>query len=178
MANLKGSRTEANLWAAFAGESQARNKYTYFASKAREEGYEHIGDIFQETADNETQHAKEWFKLLGGIEDTKTNLDHAAQGENYEWSDMYLTFAKEAKEEGFDGIAAKFKLVGDIEKQHEARYLEYLQSMKDNEVFTKPNEVCWQCEKCGHQHKSTDAPMKCPVCDHPKAFFKVAPKKG
>lgn len=177
MSNLKGSKTEANLWAAFAGESQARNKYTYFAAKAREEGYQHIAKIFTETAHNEQEHAEVWFKLLGGIEDTKSNLDHAAQGENYEWSDMYALFAKVATEEGFDSIAAKFKLVAQVEKEHEERYLSYLSDMKNSQVFSKPNEVTWICEECGHRHVGKEAPAKCPVCDHPKAYFQTVPKQ-
>ncbi|MBQ8474938.1 MAG: rubrerythrin family protein [Clostridia bacterium] len=168
---LKGSRTEANLHAAFAGESQARNKYTFYANKARDEGYRHIADIFEETAENERAHAEMWFKLLGSIGTTQDNLKRAAEGENFEWTDMYSQFEKEAREEGFDYIADLFKGVAEIEKQHEERYLKYLSDVSQNKVFEKDNEVEWKCMNCGHTHKGTKAPEICPVCAHTKSFF-------
>jgi len=170
---LKGSKTEQNLMAAFAGESQARNKYTYYASKAKKEGYEQIAAIFEETAGNEKEHAKMWFKLLhdDAIPDTKTNLRDAAEGENYEWTDMYAEFAKVAKEEGFDHIAYLFEEVGKIEKEHEARYLKLLGNIEDNMVFESENETIWICRNCGHIYKGTNAPEVCPVCAHPQSFF-------
>ena len=172
---LKGSRTEANLMAAFAGESQARNKYTYYASKAKKEGYEQIAAIFTETADNEKEHAKMWFKLLhgGSVPDTMENLKDAAAGENYEWTDMYAEFAKVAKEEGFDRIAYLFEAVGKIEKEHEERYLKLLANVKDSLVFSKDGEAIWKCRNCGHIVIGKQAPELCPVCKHPKAFFEV-----
>ena len=174
MANLKGSKTEANLQTAFAGESMARNKYTYFASKARKDGYVQIAKIFEETANNEKEHAKIWFKLLnGGIDDTAANLKAAAEGENYEWTDMYATFAKEAREEGFDDIAFLFEKVGEIEKEHEARYLKLLANVEKGEVFAKSEKVVWQCSNCGYIHEGEKAPEVCPVCAHPKAFFQI-----
>jgi rubrerythrin len=174
MANLKGSKTEANLMTAFAGESQARNKYTYYASKAKKEGYVQIANLFQETADNEKEHAKIWFKLLhGGIADTATNLKDAAAGENYEWTDMYATFAKEAREEGFDEIAALFEGVAAIEKEHEKRYLALLDNVEKKAVFEKAEIVVWQCANCGHIHVGTTAPEVCPVCAHPQAYFQM-----
>ncbi len=175
MANLKGTRTEANLMAAFAGESQARNKYTYYASKARKEGYEQIAAIFEETAANEKEHAKIWFKLLhdGDIPDTATNLEDAANGENYEWTDMYDKFAKEAKEEGFDRIAYLFEAVGKIEKEHEERYRKLLANVKGELVFSKDNDAIWQCINCGHIVIGKKAPAACPVCAHPQSFFQV-----
>lgn len=172
---LKGSKTEANLMTAFAGESQARNKYTFFASKAKSEGYEQIAAIFQETADNEKEHAKMWFKLLNGgeIQDTASNLKAAAEGENYEWTDMYDEFAKTAKEEGFNHIAYLFQEVGKIEKEHEARYLKLLEKVKDGKVFEAGEVKIWKCRNCGHIVVGTKAPEVCPVCSHPKAFFEI-----
>ena len=172
---LKGSKTEKNLMTAFAGESQARNKYTYFASKAKKEGYEQIAAIFQETADNEKEHAKMWFKLLNGgeISDTATNLKAAADGENYEWTDMYAEFAKTAKEEGFDHIAFLFEEVAKIEKEHEQRYLKLLENVKDGKVFEAGEVKIWKCRNCGHIVVGTKAPDICPVCSHPKAYFEI-----
>ena len=168
---LKGSRTEENLKTAFAGESQARNKYTYFASKAKKDGYEQIAAIFEETANNEKEHAKIWFKLLKGIGNTIQNLEEAANGENYEWTDMYANFAKDAKEEGFNDIAKLFEGVAAIEKEHEERYRKLLDNINKNTVFSSNNEEIWQCSNCGHSVKSKNAPDLCPVCNHPKAFF-------
>lgn len=177
MKTLKGSKTEANLMTAFAGESQARNKYTYYASKAKKEGFEQIAKLFQETADNEKEHAKIWFKLLhDGIAGTAENLADAAAGENYEWTDMYATFAKEAKEEGFDKIAFLFEAVGRIEKEHEERYRALLKNVEENKVFAKEGEVVWICSNCGHIHVGKNAPEVCPVCDHPKAYFQLVAK--
>lgn len=173
MKDLKGTKTEQNLQTAFAGESQARNKYTFFSKVAAKEGYEQIGAIFAETADNERMHAKLWFEYLGGIGDTAANLKAAAAGENYEWTDMYKTFAEEAKAEGFDEIAAKFALVADIEKTHEERYNKLLENLKDGKVFLKDGTVIWKCRVCGHIHVGKNAPEVCPVCKHPKAFFEV-----
>lgn len=170
---LKGSKTEKNLQAAFAGESQARNKYTYFASKAKKEGYEQISAIFTETAANEKEHAELWFKYLGGIGTTAENLKAAAAGENEEWTDMYVHFANEAKEEGFDDIAARFAGVGAIEKEHEKRYLALLKDLEDGKVFKKDGVVIWKCRNCGHIHVGTEAPQVCPVCAHPQAYFEV-----
>ncbi|MBE6718160.1 MAG: rubrerythrin family protein [Ruminococcaceae bacterium] len=171
---LKGSRTEANLMAAFAGESQARNKYTYFASKAKKEGYVQIAAIFEETAKNEMEHAKIWYKLLhNGVGTTAENLLDAAMGENYEWTDMYATFAKEAKEEGFDKIAYLFEAVGRIEKEHENRYRTLLERVNGEVVFSRDGETIWQCSNCGHIHIGKKAPEMCPVCEHPKAYFQV-----
>ena len=170
---LKGSKTEKNLQAAFAGESQARNKYTYFASKAKKEGYEQISAVFTETAANEKEHAELWFKYLGGIGTTAENLKAAAAGENEEWTDMYVRFANEAKEEGFDDIAARFAGVGAIEKEHEKRYLALLQDLEDGKVFKKDGVVIWKCRNCGHIHVGTEAPQVCPVCAHPQAYFEV-----
>ena len=172
---LKGSKTEQNLMTAFAGESQARNKYTYFASKAKKEGYEQIAAIFQETADNEKEHAKMWFKLLNGgeIGTTAENLKAAADGENYEWTDMYAEFAKIAKEEGFDHIAYLFEEVGKIEKEHEERYRKLLVNVKDGLVFSREGDRIWQCRNCGHIVVGTKAPEVCPVCSHPKAYFEI-----
>ena len=172
--NLKGSKTEKNLMTAFAGESQARNKYTYYASKAKKEGFEQIAAIFQDTADNEKEHAKIWFKLLhDGIQDTATNLKDAAAGENYEWTDMYATFAKEAKEEGFDQIAFLFESVAKIEKEHEERYKALLKNVETNSVFKKTEKTVWICRNCGHIYDGPEAPKKCPVCDHPQAYFQL-----
>ena len=173
---LKGSKTEANLWTAFAGESQARNKYTYFASKAKKEGYEQISALFLETANNEKEHAKIWFKLLNGINDTASNLKDAAAGENYEWTDMYASFAKEAKEEGFDHIAYLFEEVGKIEKEHEERYRKLLENVEGGLVFSRDGDMIWQCANCGHIHVGKEAPQVCPVCDHPKAYFQIQAK--
>ena len=172
---LKGSRTEANLMAAFAGESQARNKYTYYASKAKKDGYVQIGKIFEETADNEKEHAKIWFKLLHGGEmpDTLDNLKDAAAGENYEWTDMYAKFAKEAKEEGFDRIAYLFEAVGKIEKEHEERYRKLIANVEGGLVFSKDGDVIWQCSNCGHIFVGKKAHEVCPVCAHPKSYFQV-----
>ena len=172
---LKGSKTEKNLMEAFAGESQARNKYTYFASKAKKEGYEQIAALFLETADNEKEHAKLWFKLLNGgdISSTSENLKAAAEGENFEWTDMYDRMAKEAKEEGFDKIAYLFEEVGKIEKEHEARYLKLLKNVENGLVFSKDDERIWKCRNCGHIVIGKYAPEICPVCNHPKAFFEI-----
>ena len=170
---LKGTKTEANLMAAFAGESQASNKYTYFASKAKKEGYEQIAAIFEETANNEKAHAKMWFKLLNGgeIGTTSENLKAAAEGENYEWTDMYATFAKEAKEEGFDHIAYLFSEVAKIEKEHEERYMKLLGNVNDDLVFKKGEEIVWICRNCGHVYTGKEAPKVCPVCAHPQSYF-------
>ena len=174
MENLKGTKTEANLAAAFAGESQARNKYTYYASKAKKDGYEQIAALFLETANNEKEHAKIWFKLLnGGIDDTAANLKAAAEGENYEWTDMYATFAKEAREEGFDHIADLFEMVGAIEKEHEERYRRLLRNVEDKLVFSRDGDCVWQCSNCGHIVVGRQAPEVCPVCAHPKAYFEL-----
>lgn len=171
--NLKGTKTEANLQAAFAGESQARNKYTYYASKARKEGYEQIAAIFEETAANEKEHAKMWFKLLhdNSIPDTITNLADAAAGENYEWTDMYEQFAKEAREEGFERIAYLFEAVGAIEKTHEARYKKLLENVQDGLVFSSEGDAIWECRNCGHIYIGKEAPKVCPVCAHPQSYF-------
>ena len=170
-----GTQTEKNLEAAFAGESQARNKYTYFASKAKKEGYEQIAALFLETADNEKEHAKMWFKLLQGgeIKSTAENLKAAAEGENYEWTDMYDRMAQEAKEEGFDHIAYLFTEVGKIEKEHEARYLKLLENVEDGLVFSKDGDRIWKCRNCGHIVVGKNAPEICPVCSHPKAYFEI-----
>ena len=170
---LKGSKTEENLMKAFAGESQARNKYTYFASKAKKEGYEQISEIFLETANNEKEHAKIWFKLLNGgdIGTTTDNLKAAAEGENYEWTDMYKEFAETAKEEGFDKIAFLFEEVGKIEKEHEERYMKLLGNINDDLVFQKGDEIVWVCRNCGHVYVGKEAPKVCPVCAHPQSFF-------
>ena len=172
---LKGSKTEQNLMTAFAGESQARNKYTFFASQAKKDGYEQIAAIFQETADNEKEHAKLWFKLLNGgtIGSTEENLKAAASGENYEWTDMYAEFAKTAKEEGFTRIAYLFEEVGKIEKEHEERYLKLLENVKEGKVFEAGEVKIWKCRNCGHIVVGTKAPEVCPVCNHPKAFFEI-----
>ena len=172
--NLKGTKTEKNLMEAFAGESQARNKYTYFASKAKKEGYEQIAALFLETADNEKEHAKIWFKLLhDGVGPTVENLKDAAAGENGEWTDMYARMEKEAREEGFNDIADLFKGVAAIEKEHEERYLALLKNIEDGTVFKKNQKVVWICRNCGHIVDSAEAPDKCPVCDHPKAYFQL-----
>ena len=172
---LKGSRTEANLMAAFAGESQARNKYTYYASKARKDGYEQIADLFLETAENEREHAKIWFKLLHGgqIPSTEENLADAAAGENFEWTDMYAGFAKEAREEGFEHIAYLFDAVGAIEKSHEERYLKLLENVNGKLVFSRDEDCVWQCGNCGHIIIGKAAPQVCPVCSHPQSYFEI-----
>ncbi len=171
--NLKGTKTEKNLMAAFAGESQARNKYTYFASVAKKEGYEQISAIFQKTADNEKEHAKLWFKALGELGNTAQNLLAAAEGENYEWTDMYDTFAKEADEEGFHELAEKFRSVALIEKSHEERYRALLSNVEMQKVFEKSEEIMWECRNCGHLVIGKKAPEICPVCAHPQAHFEV-----
>ena len=172
---LKGSKTEKNLLAAFAGESQARNKYTYFASRARKDGFEQIAEIFEETANQEKEHAKMWFKELNGgeIQDTKANLLSAAEGENYEWTDMYEEFAKVADEEGFKVIANKFRMVAKIEKSHEERYRKLLKNINDEVVFSRDGDVIWQCRNCGHIVIGKKAPNICPVCNHPQSFFEI-----
>lgn len=170
---LKGTKTEKNLWTAFAGESQARNKYTYFASVAKKEGYEQIAEIFTKTAENEKEHAKMWFKALGELGDTAQNLLHAAEGENYEWTDMYDDFAKTAEEEGFKALAAKFRMVGEIEKHHEERYRALLKNVETAQVFEKSEVKVWECRNCGHIVVGTKAPEVCPVCAHPKSYFEV-----
>lgn len=172
---FKGSKTEANLMAAYAGESQARNKYTYYASKAQKEGYEQIAALFTETADNEKEHAKMWFKLLhgDGIPDTVSNLKDAAAGEHYEWTDMYAGFAEEAKAEGFTKIASLFELVAKIEKGHEERYLKLLSNIENGLVFSRDGDTIWKCRNCGHIVIGKKAPEICPVCSHPKAYFEI-----
>lgn len=172
---LKGSKTEKNLQAAFAGESMARNKYTYYASKAKKDGFVQIADIFEETAANEKEHAKIWFKLLhdGEVPATAVNLADAADGENYEWTDMYATFAKEAREEGFTRIANLFEMVGKIEKEHEERYRRLLDNVNGELVFSRDGDVVWICSNCGHIHVGKKAPLKCPVCDHPQSYFHI-----
>ncbi len=173
---LKGSKTEQNLMTAFAGESQARNKYTYFASVAKKEGYEQIAAIFQETADNEKEHAKLWFKALGGIGTTEENLLAAAEGENYEWTEMYKEFAEVARQEGFLAIAKQFEGVAAIEKAHEERYRKLLENIKVAEVFAKAGVTVWVCRNCGHIYVGKEAPKACPVCLHPQAYFQVEAK--
>lgn len=174
MAALKGSRTEKNLMEAFAGESMAHTKYKYYASKAKKDGYVQIGELFEETAANEKEHAKIWFKLLhDGIGSTPDNLRDAAEGENYEWTDMYATFAKEAKEEGFTKIAALFEMVGNIEKEHEERYRKLLSKVEGGTVFISEDVAIWQCGNCGHIVVGKKAPEICPVCEHPKAYFRI-----
>ena len=173
MKDLKGTKTEKNLWEAFAGESQARNKYTYFASKAKKDGYVQIAKIFEETAANEKEHAEIWFKLLNGIGSTAENLKSAAEGENYEWTDMYDKMAKDAKEEGFDHIAFLFEQVGKIEKEHEERYRKLLANVEGGLVFSRDGDMIWQCSNCGHIHVGKQAPEVCPVCVHPKAYFQI-----
>jgi rubrerythrin len=173
--NLKGSKTEKNLMTAFAGESQARNKYTYYSKKAKEEGYVQIAKIFKETAKNEREHAKLWFKLLHGgqMPSTSDNLKDAAAGENYEWTEMYAGFAKEAKEEGFNDIAVLFEKVAQIEKEHEARYKKLFENIENNKVFEKDSKVAWQCINCGFSFEGAKAPEICPVCKYKKAFFEI-----
>ena len=176
MSKYDGTKTQKNLEAAFAGESEARNKYTYFASVAKKEGFEQISDLFLKTANNEKEHAKMWFKEMEGISDTATNLKAAADGENYEWTDMYDTFAKEARAEGFDKIAELFEGVAKVEREHEARYRKLLANVECGEVFRKPDIVVWQCANCGHIHVGTTAPEVCPVCAHPRAYFQLKPE--
>ena len=172
--NIKGTKTEANLQAAFAGESMARNKYTYYASKAKKDGLEQVSAIFLETADNEKEHAKIWFKLLhDGMPGTTDNLKDAADGENYEWTDMYVSFAKDARAEGFEEIAVLFEEVGKIEKEHEERYRTLLENIDKGEVFQKNDIVIWKCRNCGHIHVGSKAPDICPVCSHPQSYFEV-----
>lgn len=173
MPELKGSKTEQNLWTAFAGESQARNKYTYFASKAKKDGFVQISKIFEETAANEKEHAEIWFKLLGGIGSTAENLAAAAEGENYEWTDMYATMAKEAEEEGFDHIAFLFSEVAKIEKEHEERYRKLLANIEEGKVFKRDDVYVWKCRNCGHIHVGKEAPQICPTCKHPQAYFEI-----
>ena len=175
MPELKGTKTEQNLMTAFAGESQARNKYTYFASKAKKEGYVQIASIFEETANNEKEHAKMWFKLLegGAIRSTIENLQAAADGENYEWTDMYATFAKEAREEGFDDIAKLFDLVAKIEAHHEERYKKLIDNINNSTVFKSEGKKLWICRNCGHIHYGESAPKVCPTCKHPQAYFEI-----
>ena len=175
MKDLKGTKTEKNLQEAFAGESMARNKYSYWASKAKKDGFVQIAAIFEETANNEKEHAKMWFKLLegGANKSTPENLEAAAAGENYEWTDMYARMAQEAREEGFNEIAAKFELVAKVEAEHEARYRKLLDNVKKERVFSKDNDVIWQCSNCGHIVIGKKAPQVCPVCDHPQAYFQV-----
>lgn len=175
MSELKGTKTEANLMAAFAGESQARNKYTYYASKAKKEGYEQIAELFMETAENEKAHAKIWFKLLhnNDVPSTAENLADAAAGEHFEWTDMYAKFAEEARAEGFIRIASLFEMVGKIEKEHEERYLRLLGNVKEESVFTNDENTTWICRNCGYTHTGTSAPIACPVCAHPKAYFQI-----
>ena len=172
---LKGSKTEANLMAAFAGESQARNKYTYYASKAKKDGYEQIASIFEESANNEKEHAKMWFKELhgGSVPDTEENLKDAINGENYEWTDMYEEFARVAEEEGFKAIAAKFRMVGEIEKHHEERFKKLLQNIEEKLVFSKDGDAIWICRNCGHIVVGKEAPAVCPVCGHPQSYFEI-----
>ena len=177
MSKYDGTKTQKNLMAAFSGESEARNKYTYFASVAKKEGYEQIAALFQETADQEKEHAKMWFKLLhDGIGATMDNLVDAAGGENYEWTEMYPTMAREAEEEGFEDIARLFSLVADVEKAHEDRYKKLLANIQGGVVFSRDNECIWQCRNCGHLHIGKEAPVECPVCAHPRAHFQIKPE--
>lgn len=178
MKDIKGTQTEKNLMSAFAGESQARNKYTYYSAQAKKEGYEQIASIFLETADNEREHAKIWFKLLheGTVGSTEDNLKDAAGGENHEWTDMYKKFAEDARNEGFNEIADLFEGVGKIEKDHEERYLKLLENLKEGKVYLKDGTVIWRCRNCGYIHVGETAPEICPVCKHPKAFFEVKPE--
>lgn len=178
MPEMKGSKTEQNLWEAFAGESQARNKYTYYASAAKKEGYEEIAAIFQETADNEKEHAKLHLKALLGIAGTRENLQAAASGENAEWTEMYPRMAKEAREEGFEEIAVMFEGIAAVEKAHQERYKALLAAVEAGTVFRRPTPVTWKCRNCGHLHQGTEAPETCPVCRHPQAFFEEVSRKG
>ena len=174
MSKYAGTQTEKNLQTAFAGESQARNKYTYFASVAKKQGYEQIADIFLQTANNEKEHAKMWFKELEGIGDTAANLQSAAEGENYEWTDMYDDFAKTAEKEGFADLAQRFRLVGDIEKRHEERYRALLKNVELSEVFERSEVKIWECRNCGHIVVGTSAPAVCPACAHPQSYFEIS----
>ncbi|MCK4957166.1 MAG: rubrerythrin family protein [Candidatus Cloacimonetes bacterium] len=176
MSDIKGTKTEKNLWDAFAGESQARNKYTYFAKVAKKEGYEQISELFLETAMNEKEHAKLHFKALGELGDTIANLKAAASGENYEWTEMYPNMAKEAREEGFNDIAAMFEGIAAIEKEHDKRYRKLLANIENGTVFLKDGRVYWECLNCGHLHEGVEAPKVCPVCKHPQAYFEVQAK--
>ncbi len=176
MNKYSGTQTEKNLQTAFAGESQARNKYAYFASTAKKEGYEQIAELFLKTAENEKEHAKLWLKELEGIGDTKANLTSAANGENYEWTDMYEGFAKTAEEEGFKALATKFRMVAAIEKRHEERYRQLLQNVEAQEVFAKSTVKVWECRNCGHIVVGEKAPLACPVCAHPQSFFEIEAK--
>ncbi|MFZ5946235.1 MAG: rubrerythrin [Bacillota bacterium] len=176
MKELKGTKTEKNLWEAFAGESQARNKYTYWASVAKKEGYEQIAGVFLETADNEKEHAKRAFKFLNGIGTTLENLQEAANGENHEWTEMYKRMEKEAREEGFDEIADFFRETGEVEEEHEKRYLALLENIKAGRVFKRETEVKWHCRNCGYVHKGYEAPEICPACVHPRAFYQLLPE--
>ncbi len=176
MKDLKGTKTEKNLWEAFSGESQARNKYTYFAKVAKKEGYEQIADLFLKTAANEMEHAKLHFKALQGIGDTMANLQAAADGENYEWTEMYPTMAKEAREEGFNEIAAMFEGIAKVEKHHNERYIKLLENLKNGTVFVKEGKIYWECRNCGHIHEGLEALKICPVCKHPQAYFEVEAK--
>jgi len=175
MKDLKGTKTEKNLQEAFAGESQARNKYTFFASKAKKDGYVQISNIFLETAANEKEHAEIWYKYLNGgkVSDTVTNLEDAAGGENFEWTDMYARMAREAREEGFDEIASKFEMVGAIEKEHEKRYRQLLDNITKERVFSRDGDVIWQCSNCGHIVIGKKAPEECPVCNHAQSYFQI-----
>lgn len=175
MMKIKGTKTEKNLMDAFAGESMARNKYTYYASKAKKEGYEQIAALFLETAENEKEHAKLWFKYLhdGAVPDTSTNLDDAATGEHFEWTDMYANYARVAREEGFDDIARQFELVGEVEKHHEERYRKLISNIENKEVFNKGDTVVWKCRNCGHIHVGNEAPKVCPTCKHPQSYFEL-----
>lgn len=175
MKELKGTKTEQNLMAAFAGEAQARTKYTYYASQAKKEGYEQLSAIFMETAENEKEHAKLWFKALhgGAIGTTAENLKDAAAGENYEWTDMYKGFAEDARKEGFNELAAAFEMVAKVEKEHEERYLQLLKHLEEGKIFLKDGTVVWKCRNCGHIHVGASAPALCPVCKHPQAYFEV-----
>lgn len=173
MSKLKGTKTEKNLWEAFAGESQARNKYTYWAAAAKEEGYEQIAGIFLETAENEKEHAKRAFKFLDGIGTTEENLEEAAKGENYEWTDMYKRMEKEAREEGFEEIADFFQETGEVEEEHEKRYRALLENIRKGRVFKRDEEVKWHCRNCGYVHEGKEAPEECPACIHPKAFYEL-----
>ena len=176
MSKYAGTQTEKNLMAAFAGESEARNKYTYFASRAKKDGFEQIAAIFQKTADNEKEHAKLWFKELDGLGDTAKNLESAAGGENYEWTDMYPGFAETAEKEGFPELAAKFRMVAEIEKHHEERYRALLKNVQAQEVFKRSEVKVWECRNCGHIVVGTAAPQVCPVCAHPQAYFEITPE--
>ena len=173
---IKGTKTERNLMTAFAGETQARSKYSYFASKARKDGYNQIAEIFEETAENDKEHAKMWFKLLGGINSTEENLKNAAAGEHYEWTDMYDTFAKEAREEGLEDIARLFEGVAAIEKEHEERYRKLVENLEEGLVFSRDGDVIWQCMNCGHICIGKKAPEVCPVCSHPQSYFRIKPE--